>query len=25
MANAMIFKPGDLPECCTETIVSSHE
>ena len=22
MANAMIFKPGDLPECCTETFVS---
>ena len=20
-----IFKPGDLPECCTETVVSSHE
>ena len=22
MADAMIFKPGDLPECCTETFVS---
>ena len=25
MAKAMIFKSGDLPECCTETIVSGHE
>ena len=25
MADAMIFKPGDLPDCCTETIVSDHE
>ena len=23
--DAMIYKPGDLPECCTETIVSDHE
>ena len=22
MADVMIFKPGDLPECCTETFVS---
>ena len=25
MADAMIFKPGDLPECCTETLFQSHE
>jgi len=25
MADVMIFKSGDLPECCTETIVSGHE
>jgi hypothetical protein len=25
MADAMIFKSGDLPECCTETFVSNHE
>ena len=25
MADVMIFKPGDLPDCCTETIVSDHE
>ena len=25
MADAMIFKPGDLPERCTETKVSDHE
>jgi hypothetical protein len=25
MTDAEIFKPGDLPECCTETFVSSHE
>lgn len=25
MADAMIFKPGDLPDCSTETIVSDHE
>ena len=25
MADVMIFKPGDLPGCCTETFVSGHE
>ena len=25
MTDAEIFKPGDLPDCCTETIVSDHE
>ena len=25
IADVMIFKPGDLPEGCTETIVSDHE
>ena len=24
-ADVMIYKPGDLPECCTETFVSDHE
>ena len=24
-ADVMIYKPGDLPECCTETFVSNHE
>ena len=23
--DAMIFEPGDLPDCCTETYVSDHE
>jgi len=25
MAKELIYKPGDLPDCCTETIVSNHE
>ena len=25
IADAKIFKPGDLPEYCTETVVSDHE
>jgi len=24
-ADARIYKPGDLPACCTETFVSDHE
>ena len=25
MADVKIDKPGDLPDCCTETVVSDHE
>ena len=25
MADVMIYEPGDLPVCCTETYVSGHE
>jgi len=25
MADVKIDEPGDLPDCCTETVVSDHE